>query len=103
MQLCKSGQISNCCHPNALMTLKEYSQDYAGDDTKLKADNLIMKELDNITSCLLYTSGVIIVKNKKKQNKSNEAVKTAGNNQWTNNNTKYYPDERERQDGPGGN
>jgi len=45
---------------------------------------------------------VIIVKNKKKQNKSNEAVKTAGNNQWTNN-TKYYPDERERQDGPGGN
>ena len=31
------------------MTLKEYSQDYAGDDTKLKADNLIMKELDNIT------------------------------------------------------
>ena len=50
MQLCKSGQISNCCHPNALMTLKEYSQDYAGDDTKLKADNLIMKELDNITS-----------------------------------------------------
>lgn len=50
MQLCKSGQISNCCHPNALVTLKEYSQDYAGDDTKLKADNLIMKELDNITS-----------------------------------------------------
>lgn len=46
---------------------------------------------------------MIIVKNKKKQNKSNEAVKTAGNNQWINNNTKYYPDERERQDGPGGN
>ena len=46
---------------------------------------------------------MIIVKNKKKQNKSNEAVKTAGNNQWTNNNIKYYPDERERQDGPGGN
>ncbi|MFQ6869340.1 hypothetical protein [Thomasclavelia ramosa] len=43
------------------------------------------------------------MKNKKKQNKSNEAVKTAGNNQWTNNNTKYYPAERERQDGPGGN
>lgn len=29
--------------------------------------------------------------------------KTAGNNQWTNNNLKYYPDERPRQDGPGGN
>ena len=32
-----------------------------------------------------------------------EAKKTAGNNQWTNNNLKYYPDERDRQDGPGGN
>lgn len=29
--------------------------------------------------------------------------KTAGNNQWTNNNLKYYPDTRKRQDGPGGN
>lgn len=34
---------------------------------------------------------------------SGEAKKNAGNNQWTNNNLKYYPDERERQDGPGGN
>ena len=32
-----------------------------------------------------------------------EAKKTAGNNQWTSNNLKYDPDERERQDGPGGN
>lgn len=29
--------------------------------------------------------------------------KTAGNNQWTNNNLKYYPDTRDRKDGPGGN
>lgn len=29
--------------------------------------------------------------------------KTAGNNQWTNNNLRYYPDKRKRQDGPGGN
>ena len=29
--------------------------------------------------------------------------KDAGNNQWTNANLKYYPDERKRQDGPGGN
>ena len=35
------------------------------------------------------------------KNQNNE--KTAGKNQWTNNNLKYYPDERERQDGPGGN
>ena len=33
MSLCKSGQISNCCLPNALMTLKEYLCDYASDDT----------------------------------------------------------------------
>jgi 2-iminoacetate synthase len=29
MALCKSKQILNCCHPNALMTLKEYLSDYA--------------------------------------------------------------------------
>lgn len=50
MQLCKSGQISNCCHPNALMTLKEYSQDYASNDTKNKANELIVKELNNVSS-----------------------------------------------------
>lgn len=50
MQLCKSGQISNCCHPNALMTLKEYLQDYASEDTKKKANGLIEKELENISS-----------------------------------------------------
>lgn len=47
--------------------------------------------------------GVIIMKKNRKQTRSNEAQKTAVNNQWTNNNTKYYPDNRERQDGPGGN
>ena len=31
-----------------------------------------------------------------------EAKKDEGNNQWTNNNLKYYPDTRERRDGPGG-
>lgn len=35
--------------------------------------------------------------------KHQDNEKTAGNNQWTNNNLKYYPDERPRQDGPGGN
>lgn len=43
----------------------------------------------------------------KKDNQNNKKKtpneKTAGNNQWTNNNLKYYPDTRERQDGPGGN
>lgn len=48
MQLCKSKQIQNCCHPNALMTLKEYLEDYASEDTKKIGDKLIIKELENI-------------------------------------------------------
>lgn len=48
MSLCKSGQIQNCCHPNALMTLKEYLEDYASPETKKIGEELILKELDNI-------------------------------------------------------
>ena len=48
MALCKSGQIQNCCHPNALMTLKEYLEDYASPETKKIGEELIMKELANI-------------------------------------------------------
>lgn len=40
---------------------------------------------------------------KRKVENEQEHLKTATNNQWTNNNLKYYPDTRERQDGPGGN
>ena len=45
MELCKSGQIQNCCHPNALMTLAEYLVDYAAPETKEKGMALIEKEL----------------------------------------------------------
>ena len=48
MSLCKSGQIQNCCHPNALMTLKEYLVDYASKETKEIGDKLIEKEIENI-------------------------------------------------------
>lgn len=48
MALCKSRQIQNCCHPNALMTLKEYLVDYASPETKEIGDKLIEKELANI-------------------------------------------------------
>ena len=48
MSLCKSGQIQNCCHPNALMTLKEYLMDYAGENTREIGEKLIKAELDNI-------------------------------------------------------
>ena len=45
MSLCKSGQILNCCHPNALMTLAEYLEDYATDPTKAVGWDMIRKEL----------------------------------------------------------
>ena len=48
MSLCKSGQIQNCCHPNALMTLKEYLMDYASPETKAIGDRLIAKEVGNV-------------------------------------------------------
>ena len=48
MQLCKSGQIQNCCHPNALMTLKEFLVDYASPETKKIGDDLINREISNI-------------------------------------------------------
>ena len=48
MSLCKTGQIQNCCHPNALMTLCEYLVDYASEDTKKIGFELIEKELNKI-------------------------------------------------------
>jgi 2-iminoacetate synthase len=48
MSLCKSGQILNCCHPNALMTLKEYLEDYASPGTKEIGEKLIEAEIGNI-------------------------------------------------------
>ena len=48
MALCKNGQILNCCHPNALMTLTEYLTDYASEDTKKIGFELIEKELQKI-------------------------------------------------------
>lgn len=48
MSLCKSGEIQNCCHPNALMTLQEYLEDYASEETKSVGLRLIQNELNNI-------------------------------------------------------
>ncbi len=50
MKLLKSGQIVNCCQPNALMTLKEYLEDYASEDTKKKGEEVIRRELEVITN-----------------------------------------------------
>lgn len=50
MSLCKAGQILNCCHPNALMTLSEYLEDYASEETKEIGYKLIEKELEKVTN-----------------------------------------------------
>ncbi|MBQ3223762.1 MAG: [Clostridia bacterium] len=48
MSLCKSGQILNCCHPNALMTLTEFLVDYASEETKKVGFKMIEEELEKI-------------------------------------------------------
>lgn len=48
MSLLKSGQIVNCCQPNALMTLKEYLEDYASPDTRQKGEALIAREIQKV-------------------------------------------------------
>ena len=48
MSLCKTGQIQNCCHPNALMTLKEFLVDYASEETRRKGEAMIMSEIPTI-------------------------------------------------------
>ena len=48
MSLVKSGQIANCCQPNAIMTLKEYLEDYASPATKALGEAVIAKELEHV-------------------------------------------------------
>ncbi|MPW24531.1 [FeFe] hydrogenase H-cluster radical SAM maturase HydG [Alkalibaculum sp. M08DMB] len=50
MSLVKSGQIINCCQPNSLVTLKEYLEDYASKETKVKGETIILKELLQVGS-----------------------------------------------------
>ena len=50
MDLCKKQQILNCCHPNALLTLKEYLVDYAKPETREIGEKLILKEIDNVAA-----------------------------------------------------
>ncbi len=48
MSLCKTGQIQNCCHPNALMTLCEFLTDYASEETRAIGNRMLEDELQNI-------------------------------------------------------
>lgn len=50
MALCKSKQILNCCHPNAILTLKEYLEDYASEETKMIGEERIKQEVEKITN-----------------------------------------------------
>lgn len=64
MSLAKTGQIANCCQPNALLTLNEYLDDYASEDTRQKGKALIERELENITNpkaketCIKYLKAI---------------------------------------------
>lgn len=53
MSLVKTGQIANCCAPNALITLKEYLQDYASPDTYAKGIKLIEEETKHIPNPII--------------------------------------------------
>ena len=48
MAICKEQQIHNFCHPNAIMTLKEYLEDYASPETKKVGEELIKRELETL-------------------------------------------------------
>lgn len=58
MELCKKKQILNCCHPNAIITLQEYLEDYAKPETKKIAEALIEKEIKNVPN--EKTRGILI-------------------------------------------
>ena len=55
MELCKSKQIHNCCHPNALLTLQEYLSDYASAETKELGEQLIERELQSLNPKIAST------------------------------------------------
>ena len=48
MEICKQQQIHNFCHPNAIITLKEYLEDYASDETKKVGAELLLKEIETL-------------------------------------------------------
>ena len=50
MSICKERQIHNFCQPNAIMTLKEYLEDYASPETKKIGEELIKKELAELSN-----------------------------------------------------
>ena len=62
MTFCKSGQILNYCHPNALMTLQEYLEDYASPHTKEVGEALIQKEMQRIPNAARREKAIAYLK-----------------------------------------
>ncbi|MCL2638356.1 MAG: [FeFe] hydrogenase H-cluster radical SAM maturase HydG [Oscillospiraceae bacterium] len=58
MKLCKTGQIQNCCHPNALLTLQEYLLDYSSARTRTAGEELITREILKVPS--EKTRGIVL-------------------------------------------
>ena len=56
MEICKKQQIHNFCHPNAIMTLKEYLEDYASDETKKVGLEVISRELQTLENSQIKTT-----------------------------------------------
>ena len=50
MSLAKRGLIGDCCSPNALMTLREYMEDYASEHTRTLAEKVIAEQVELIPS-----------------------------------------------------
>ena len=69
MALVKSGQIVNCCQPNALMTLQEYLCDYATEDTIKKGELIIKEELKHITNEKVLSRATSYLEEVKKGNR----------------------------------
>ena len=63
MKLLKSGQIVNCCQPNALMTLKEYLEDYASEDTRQRGEKVIREQLEVITNPVVKEKAAAYIAN----------------------------------------
>lgn len=69
MSLCKSGQILNCCHPNALMTLSEYLEDYASPETKEIGYSMVERELKKVPKDKVRAIATQNIKNIKLSNR----------------------------------
>ena len=63
MALVKAGQIGNICQPNALMTLKEYLEDYASPETRAIGEKIIAQELENIPQKTIQLKARLYIEN----------------------------------------